>query len=411
MVDCVDMKPLHLSLIVSLLALQSCSLDERLSATSAKLENQYAEVRLWEELPLRTISWNQAVAMIKQSNLEYISTQKAIERANRDELSVYTDLIPGVSYYSYITKSLSDLTQEYNSNNISHNVNINFYLPTITRVPYRVYASKAAAFAAIKAQEGKERELISKLYALQRKRDISNRKKALEERKQEENSAAFQSLKKDNTQAEWSNIAALLGDYSARWVILPSSIPQFRWSNYRKLTGSLDSLVVCKLAIELEQSRMRQYGVAINFLPTINTSLYSPSLFSSTGGTYSGTFLDMDDTQLNLSISYNFDTQLNVWNNYLDSKDDYEKKQREMVSRLVDYKQKLHSLRTSMDEYNTWKSYMHKQMEHLRSAPAANAEEFIQTETTLQSMEQELLTQEEAAVETEAALILQYGLR
>lgn len=411
MVDCVDMKPLHLSLIVSLLALQSCSLDERLSATSAKLENQYAEVRLWEELPLRTISWNQAVAMIKQSNLEYISTQKAIERANRDELSVYTDLIPGVSYYSYITKSLSELTQEYNSNNISHNVNINFYLPTITRVPYRVYASKAAAFAAIKAQEGKERELISKLYALQRKRDISNRKKALEERKQEENSAAFQSLKKDNTQAEWSNIAALLGDYSARWVILPSSIPQFRWSNYRKLTGSLDSLVVCKLALELEQSRMRQYGVAINFLPTINTSLYSPSLFSSTGGTYSGTFLDMDDTQLNLSISYNFDTQLNVWNNYLDSKDDYEKKQREMASRLVDYKQKLHSLRTSMDEYNTWKSYMHKQMEHLRSAPAANAEEFIQTETTLQSMEQELLTQEEAAVETEAALILQYGLR
>ena len=411
MVDCVDMKPLHLSLIVSLLALQSCSLDERLSATSAKLENQYAEVRLWEELPLRTISWNQAVAMIKQSNLEYISTQKAIERANRDELSVYTDLIPGVSYYSYITKSLSDLTQEYNSNNISHNININFYLPTITRVPYRVYASKAAAFAAIKAQEGKERELISKLYALQRKRDISNRRKALEERKQEENSAAFQSLKKDNTQAEWSNIAALLGDYSARWVILPSSIPQFRWSNYRKLTGSLDSLVVCKLALELEQSRMRQYGVAINFLPTINTSLYSPSLFSSTGGTYSGTFLDMDDTQLNLSISYNFDTQLNVWNNYLDSKDDYEKKQREMASRLVDYKQKLHSLRTSMDEYNTWKSYMHKQMEHLRSAPAANAEEFIQTETTLQSMEQELLTQEEAAVESEAALILQYGLR
>jgi hypothetical protein len=54
---------------------------------------------------------------------------------------------------------------------------------------------------------------------------------------------------------------------------------------------------------------------------------------------------------------------------------------------------------------------MHKQMEHLRSAPAANAEEFIQTETTLQSMEQELLTQEEAAVESEAALILQYGLR
>ncbi|MBR4310397.1 MAG: hypothetical protein IKT79_05145, partial [Akkermansia sp.] len=85
--------------------------------------------------------------------------------------------------------------------------------------------------------------------------------------------------------------------------------------------------------------------------------------------------------------------------------------QREMAGRLVEHKEKLHALKESMDEYTAWRSYMHKQMEHLRSAPAANAEEFIQTETTLQSMEQELLTQEEAAVESEAALILQYGLR
>ena len=82
-----------------------------------------------------------------------------------------------------------------------------------------------------------------------------------------------------------------------------------------------------------------------------------------------------------------------------------------MANRLVDYKQKLHALRASMDEYTAWKSYMNKQMKHLRQAPAANADEFIQAETTLLSMEQELLTQEEAAVESEAALILQYGLR
>ena len=411
MVDCDDMKPLHLSLLVCLLALQSCSLDERLSATSAKLENQYAEVRLWDELPLRTISWQQAVAMMKRNNRDYINAQKIIEKSYRSELSVYTDLIPGVSYYSYATKSLGDLTQKYNSDDIQHNFNVNFYLPTLTQVPYRVYASKAATFAAIKAQEGKERELISKLYSYQRKQDIQNRKEKLNSQKPQIEKQAYESLKKTRAQNQWSEIAELLGDYSARWSILPSSVPRFNWSHYRSCTGSLDSLIVCKLALELEQSRMKQYGIALNYLPTINMNLYSPSLFSSTGGTYSGTFLDMNDTQLNLSISYNLDTQLNTWERYLDSKDEYENKQREMVGKLVEYKEKLHVLKESMDEYTAWRSYMHKQMEHLRSAPAANAEEFIQTETTLQSMEQELLTQEEAAVESEAALILQYGLR
>ena len=411
MIDCRNMKPLHLSIIVCLLALQSCSIDERLSATSAKLENQYAEVCLWDELPLRTISWNQAVAMMKRNNPDYINAQKTIDKSYRNELSVYTDLIPGVSYYSYVTKSLGDLTRKYNSDDIQRNININFYLPTLTQLPYRVYASKAATFAAIKAQEGKERELISKLYSHQRRQDIRARQEKLDGKKPQTADQAYESLKKTKSQNQWRDIAELLGDYSARWSILPSSVPKFSWSNYRFCTGSLDPLIVCKLALELEQARMKQYGIALEYLPTINMNLYSPTLFSSTGGTYSGTFLDMDDTQLNLSISYNFDTQLRSWNNYLDSKDAYENKQREMAGRLVEYKEKLHALKESMDEYTAWRSYMHKQMEHLRTAPAENAEEFIQTETTLHSMQQELLTQEEAAVESEAALILQYGLR
>lgn len=405
------MKLFRLPLIVCLIVLQGCSIDERISATSARLEKQYADVRLWEELPLRTISWNQAVGMMKKNNIEYINTLKAIEHANRDELSVYTDLIPGLSYYSYMNKALGDLTNQYNSDDIRHNLNVNFYLPTLTRVPYRVYASKAAAYAAIKAREGKERELISKLYALQRKQEISKRKEALENKKPKVQEPLYEQLNKHESNDQWNDIAALLGDYTARWNILPSSVPRFNWASYRPCTGALDSLIVCKLALELEQARMKQYGIALSYLPTINTNLYSPSLFNSTGGTYSGTFLDVDDTQLNLSISYTFDTQLKTWTHYLDSKDEYQNKQREMANRLVDYKQKLHALRASMDEYTAWKSYMNKQMKHLRQAPAANADEFIQAETTLLSMEQELLTQEEAAVESEAALILQYGLR
>lgn len=395
---------------VILLALQSCSLHERIDKVSSEIEAQYQELESWDQLPVRTISWNQALAMMKRNNTTYLQVKNTIAKAERNELSVYTDLIPGISYYSYFTKSIGDLTSKLNSDDLSHNVNVTFTLPSLTQVPYRVYATKAATFAAIKALEGKERELISKLYTQQRKQSLNARKRELDAQKQEQKEAYHPA--ESNTEInDWVELATLLGDYSARWRILPASVPRFNWSHYRKLTGKLDQLIVCKLALELEQARMAQYSVAITYLPTINLNLYSPSLFSSTGGTYSGTFLDTDDTKLNLSLNYSLDTRLRTWNTYRDSKEAYELRQRETTAKLVELKQKLNTLRTSMDEYYAWRGFMSKRLDYLSTAPAANAQEFLENENTRHSMKQELLNQESAAIESEAALILQYGLR
>lgn len=393
-----------------LLLLPGCSLSEHIAGTSARLEQQYEAIRPWEQLPVRTISWTQAVAMMKKNNLEYLRTQQSIDKAERGELSVYTDLIPGVSYYSYFTSALSELTQSVNSDSFSHQVNVTFYLPSLTQIPYKVYASKATTYAAIKALEGKERELVSKLYTHQRKQDIDARQKALDAQNPEQKPDYIRNAPGEEHK-QWQEIAGLLGDYSARWQILPSSVPSFRWSVYRKLTGSLDPLIVCQFALELEKARMNQYSIALQYLPTINTNLYSPELFSSSGGTYSGTFLDMNDTKLNLSISYNLDTRLDNWNRFCDSKELYELQQRETAAKMVELKQKLHTLRCSMDDYMTWRDFMHKRIAHLRTTPAANAQEFLENENTLHSMQKELLTQETTVLESEAALILQYGLR
>lgn len=392
------------------LVLQSCSLQERIDRTSASIEEQYANLRTWEQLPVRTISWNQAVAMMKKNNTSYIQTRNTIDKAERNELSVYTDLIPGVTYYSYFSRALGDITNTINEDEISQNINVTFYLPSLTQVPYRVYASKAETYAAIKALEGKERELISKLYTLQRKQHIAVLQKELEKQNPEQKPDYLLDAKNEEVN-NWQELAGLLGDYSARWQILPSSVPQFKWSHYRPLTGKLDQLVVCKFALELEQSRMNQYSIAITYLPTINLNLYSPSLFSSTGGTYSGTFLDMDDTTLNFNLNYRLDTQLRTWNRFCDSKEAYELKRRETTAKLVEMKQKLQTLRSSMDEYYAWRGFMNKRIEHLSNAPAANAQEFLDNEKTLFSMKRELLSQESSAIESEAALILQYGMR
>lgn len=395
---------------VILLALQSCSLHERIDKVSSEIEAQYQELESWDQLPVRTISWNQALAMMKRNNTTYLQVKNTIAKAERNELSVYTDLIPGISYYSYFNKSIGDLTSRLNSDDLSHNVNVTFTLPSLTQVPYRVYATKAATFAAIKALEGKERELISKLYTQQRKQSLNARKRELDAQKQEQKEAYHPA--ESNTEInDWMELATLLGDYSARWRILPASVPRFNWSHYRKLTGKLDQLIVCKLALELEQARMAQYSVAITYLPTINLNLYSPSLFSSTGGTYSGTFLDTDDTKLNMSLNYSLDTRLRTWNTYRDSKEAYELRQRETTAKLVELKQNLNTLRNSMDEYYAWRGFMSKRLDYLSTAPAANAQEFLENENTRHSMKQELLNQESAAIESEAALILQYGLR
>ena len=398
-----------LLLPVCLLSLQSCSLQERLDSISSDINQKYADVRTWEQLPIRTISWNQAVAMMKRNNIAYIQVQNTIEKAERDEMGVYTDLIPGVSLYSYFTRSLGDLTKQVNSNDFANSVNITFYLPSLSQIPYRVYATKASTYAAHMALKGKERELISSLYSLQRKQQLSKQQAELD-KQSPDTKPDYLPRKKDDLAAQWMEQATLLGDFSARWQILPSSVPQFRWSDYRPRTGKLDELVVCKFAMELEQARMQQYSIALTYLPSINLNLYSPSLFSSTGGTYSGTFLDKDDTKLNMSGYYSLDTKLHTWYSYRNSKENYTLRQRETTAKLIDLKQKLLTLRTSLDEYYAWRGFMNKRIEHLRTAPASNAAEFLENESTLRSMQQELIRQETAVIESEAALILQYGL-
>lgn len=406
----------HLFPILALaVLLPACSLDQRIDRVSAEIERLYSQTRLWEELPQRTISWQQAIAMMRRQNPQLLAAQAHIEHEQREELSVYTDMIPGVSYYSYFNKSLQGLTQSLSSNDVQTTVNINFYLPTLTRLPYEVYSAKASAYAAIKAKEGKEQELISKLYSAVRLRGLRQRQLAHDKKSAAaaagENRPALPDFGAENSDLEyWKLISTLLGDTTARWNIHPASVPTFRWSHYSRKMKQLSELMVCQHALKLEQARLAQYGVAMDYLPTINTSMYSPSLFSSTGGTYSGTFLDMDDTTLNLSVSYRLDTKLDNWYTYKDNKARYEQVSRDVVRSLLEHKQKMALLRRSMNEYYTWRSYMQKRMEFIKHSPSDTPADFLERAQELHRMQSELLSQEEKVIESEAALVLEYGL-
>jgi hypothetical protein len=91
------------------LCLCGCSIEQRLAVLSSKIETSYADAREWDQLPIKTISWQQAMSMVQQNNIELKKLSSAIDRYERQGWSVYTDMIPGLSYYGYLTKSISDL--------------------------------------------------------------------------------------------------------------------------------------------------------------------------------------------------------------------------------------------------------------------------------------------------------------
>lgn len=402
-----------LILLIALLPLTGCSIAKRIAKTSSDVEAVFASAKEWEQLPLRTISWNQAISMIRNNNRELKKLNSQIERCERNEMSIYTDMIPGVSFYGYFTSSINDMVKNVSGSDVSSNVNVTFNVPTLTAVPYRVYAAKATTFAIMKNKEGKERELFASLYGKVRNREVDLKLRSLKSDVPDTSDMERMLAANANRQADatyWKQVAELLGDYTARWQILPSSLPRVTMGVYSSRLKKMDPLTVCRFALQIERARMAQYGIAMQYLPTVNASLYSPSLFTSSGGTYSGTFLSGEDTRINLSTSYRFDTQLDIWNSYKDRKAEYENTRLEVAAAVMEHKHKLTQLRRSMQDYFSWRSYMQKRLEYTKSLPVTTADEQIARDKGILDMKRELLSQEKTAIESEVALLVEYGM-
>lgn len=401
-------------IILCMSCLCGCNVDTHLAGVTERVAEMYSQTKDWSELPIRTITWRQAVLMLRTGNMDLLEADDRIRQSERNSLSIYTDLIPTVSYYGYMTRNISQLANDVSTADLSSNINVNFSVPTLTHIPYRVYAAMVNTYAEVKAKEGRERELVSRLYHAVRTRRLEQAKRELAAAE----SGAVPSVSDKQAEAQrrqadekyWKELADLLGNRTARWDILPESVPVVRWEDYSPLLDRPGDLVLCEFAMRLERARMAQYGVAFTYLPTINTSIYSPALFSSSGGTYQGTFLNADDTRLNLSLSYTLDTRLSAWDTYQDSKAHYERQKQRVADALMDHRNKVRALRESMDEYMAWRSYMHKRMEHVRSLKPQDAEGLMERARTLAAMKLELLNQEIAAVESEAAAVLEYGM-
>ncbi len=392
--------------------LASCNLEKRLEDTAESVQKRFDAIQAWDSLPLRKISWQQALAMIDAGNTDIRRSKTSISSAERNARSVYTDMIPGVSYYTYFNQSIEEWTNGVSADGANTNLNVTFSVPTLTQVPYRVYAAQATLYAAEKSLEGKRRECEVRLYKAIRSQEVNGRLQKL-------NDTTTYNLKKtaeeelsniERDDAFWQEMAAVLGDSSARWYVDPATMPRVKWSDYKDKISRLDPLVLCQYAMTIEQARLKQYSIALTYLPTVNTNLSSPSLFSSSGGTYSGTFLDSGDTNLNLNISYTLDTDLSTWNTYKTNQENFELTCLEVETALMERRVKLKSLMRSVETYAAWRSYMQKRISFERSAPLGSSDSYIEQNKKIFDMEREVLNQELKAIESEVALASEYGL-
>ncbi len=386
-------------------------MEERLASAEESVQKEFDSLKSWDELPLRKISWQQALAMIDAHNTDVRRARTSITSAERNARSVYTDLIPGVSYYTYFNQTIDDWTNGVSSDKAYTNLNITFSVPTLTQIPYRVYAAQATLYAAEKALEGKERECAVRLYKTIRQQEVNQRLQHLTNHTTYnlQKTAEDRSNEVQREASFWQEMASLLGNRDARWYVDPATMPRVKWEDYQSKIKRLDPLILCQFAMKIEEARLRQYSVALTYLPTINTNLSSPSLFTSSGGTYSGTFLDSSDTYLNLNISYSLDTKLTTWNTYKTNQENYELTCLEVSNSLVERREKLKTLLRSVEEYSAWRGYMSKRIAFERSSPVTVSDSYLEKNKNLLNMEREVLNQELKAIESEVALATEYG--
>lgn len=406
---------LLLPVLFCLLLAAGCSVSQRLEDAGKEVVAVYESLPDWEQLPVKRITWNQAIDMAMEQNIELRKARNTIKQAKRSVRSVYTDLIPGFNLYASMTEALRDISYSPNSENMSYNINMLFNLPSISQLPYRVYSAQAELYGTEKAYELKQREITAKIYQHVRNEQLETRLHELEQVEMpEEDRESSAKIKEDEWRASridaWSKLAALLGSQKARWEIIPETLPKLDQAKYERECIHLDPLVVTQFAMQLEAARMRKYQILMNYLPQINMNLYSPSLFSSSGGTYGGTFLNSSDMQLNTYASLTIDTKLSNWDQFRTAQEEYEFTREELRTKLMDRRIQVGKVLKSCREFETWKSAMAARIEFQSRQPVASAEELLQKRKDNIAMEREILTQEKRKIEGEAALLVEYGI-
>lgn len=380
---------------------------------TAELMNKVDALPDWEQLPKKEISWDQAMALMMEGNLDLKRTEQSLKTTKRAVVNVFTQIIPGVNLDWMLTKELSELTR-VTADDVEYNTNILFNMPSLTQVPFDYYSAKAAVYTAEKTLEMKKRELVSKLY-----RQVLAYQNARISYRNQLSSLPYDDdgVQKRKIDRDWEKglseisqgFATLFGSMNARWLVKPETMPRLDWDRYRSASRRLDLLVVTMVAMELEGARLQVMNAKMKFFPSVDVNFYSPTLFSSTGGTYQGFFAGGGDMQVNMSLREELDTRLTAWFQYKSAKENHDLMLKRVLMDLQQRRIKVAALLESQRRFELWKKVLLKEIEFKKSRLSLSGDEYLEQRKDLKTMYENLDSEAAKNSEVEAALIMEYG--
>lgn len=393
---------------VAAVMLTSCSLDAYLQQRQDKLVEQYRAIPDYEQLPIRTISWQQAVQLSLAGNLEYRKACENLEQAQRETDRVWRSFIPSVDIGYYYSRALFRSDGGYYRGGGDFNTNVMFMLPELTRLPVEHYGKLLAVRKAQIDLIVKQREIEAKLYQFFREREISERPKA--QNTEQGGTELARKAEAQTTREQWNKLCTLLNDDSARWQLLPTDLPRVTPESYGNKIELPSPESQQLLAMELEVARLRKLGVIIEYWPRIHTNFYSPSLFSSSGGDLSGFMQGAKDTRVSLNVHFSLDMVGDRANSYREAENAHRAALAQARQKMREYKEKATLLLRSWQQYREWRQAMESYIAFRRSQGASHPDELRARHEESQSILTELREQELKNLERECALIQEYGL-
>lgn len=393
--------------------LSSCSVNERVGDAQNELMESYRRLPDWEGLPARSLSWERAVALLEEQNLEMQRARKNVKEAQNQRDRVYRQFIPLVDLGYYFNTALMKSSGRSYSNYSNFDVNIIFSLPDLMRLPVDHYTRSLTLFKAEKDLEQKRRELVAKLWQTFREAHLAQRKRGTEDAGMDARLADKKMRARERNlqnREKTQKLCALLNDYTARWQPNTDTMPKVSWQQYRKKAQVPDALTQTQMALTLEAARLQKLGVLVRYMPTARVNFYSPSLFSVSGGTTDGFLSGETDVRMNLNTYFQLDTRMEIWSEWAMAKENYHLVQQELTQQMHEYRNKVQLLLESWKAYDDWKCSTEDYLAFRRRqgvCEVGGIKELYDEDIALQK---EMLEQEAKNIERECALIQEYGL-
>lgn len=405
-------RPCSILTILLACCIAACSVEQRVTGARGELMEQYRKLPEWEAMPQKPLSWAKAVHLLEKNNLDLQRCRNSVKEAERQRDRVYTDFIPMVDIGHYYTSTLIKSDTSAPSYG-SFDVNVLFSIPSLMRLPVDHYTRSLELFKAQQDLRLKKRELAARLWQQFREADIAQRKIRTDDASPEVREGDRQLRRRERELQQRDReqkLCALLNDYSARWTPEPSTLPRLQWSDYRKKADTPDELTQITMALTLEVARLQKLGVAVRYLPDFHVNFFSPSLFSSSGGSTGGFMSGDTDVRINLNTYLQLDTRLEIWSEWARAKENYHLVQQELTHNMHEYRNKMKLLLDSWKTYDDWRLSTQDYIRFRRTQGGCTPEELSKLYAEDLELQKEILDQESKNVERECALIQEYGL-